>query len=321
MSSPLIARAVGIGLGYLADRLWADPVRLHPVAGFGQAAGHLEGIAYKDSRLAGVAYASVLVGTAAAAGWAAEKRSLQCGSFVTILSTAVTTWSCLGGTSLIRVGEQMAVHLRAQDLTQARGLLPSLCGRDPACLDAQGLLKATVESVAENTSDAAVAPLFWVSVGGVPGIVAYRVINTLDAMVGYRSTRYVRFGWAAAKLDDVVNLVPARLCGLLTAVVAPAVSGTFRQTIRAWRRDAGQHPSPNAGVVESSMAGALGITLGGPTQYPYGLEIRPKLGSGPTPEAPDLERVLRLSLIVQQTSVVLSAFAAIAVGKFFRTSD
>ena len=162
----------------------------------------------------------------------------------------------------------MGELLGRDDLEGARRLLPSLCGRDPALLDAAGLIRATVESVAENTSDAQVAPLLWACVGGVPGVLGYRAINTLDAMVGHRSPRYARFGWAAARLDDVANYVAARVTAALTVVCAPIVGGSPWRAVQAWRRDARRHPSPNAGVVEAAFAGALGVRLGGADPVP-----------------------------------------------------
>ncbi len=134
-------------------------------------------------------------------------------------------------------------------------------------LDADGLTRAALESVAENTSDAQVAPLLWAAVGGVPALLVYRGANTLDAMIGHRSPRYRRFGWAAARFDDALNFVAARVTGVLVAICAPAVGGSPAGALRAWRRDAVRHPSPNAGVVEAAFAGALGVRLGGPTQY------------------------------------------------------
>jgi adenosylcobinamide-phosphate synthase len=184
--------------------------------------------------------------------------------------------------------------------------LPSLCGRDPAALDAVGLTRAAVESVAENTSDAQVAPLIWAAVGGIPAVLVYRGANTLDAMIGNRSPRYVRFGWAAARFDDAANFVAARATALLVAVCAPAVGGSPAGAIHAWRRDAARHPSPNAGVVEAAFAGALGVRLGGPTQYAHQLEIRPTLGDGQPPQVADLERAVRLSRAVQVVSAVLA---------------
>ena len=221
--------------------------------------------------------------------------------------TALATWTALGGTTLARTGREMAGLLESGDVAGARRLLPSLCGRDPELLDADGLARAAVESLAENTSDATVAPLVWGAVAGVPGLLGYRAINTLDAMVGYRDDRYRRFGWAAARLDDLANLVPARLSGVLSVLSAPLVGGRPADAARVWRRDAAAHPSPNAGVAESTMAGALGVRLGGRTEYRHGVDLRPPLGDGPPPRVPDLRRAVRLSEAVQVAAVVVAA--------------
>ncbi len=181
--------------------------------------------------------------------------------------TAASTWVTLGGTTLARTGTRLADLLDAGDIDGARALLPSLCGRDPSVLDADGLARAALESVAENTSDAQVAPLLWAAAGGVPGVLVYRGANTLDAMIGNRSPRYAQFGWAAARLDDAANYVAARVGGALVVLCAPLIGGSAAGALRAWRRDAARHPSPNAGVVEATFAGALGVRLGGPTQY------------------------------------------------------
>lgn len=229
-----------------------------------------------------------------------------------VLVTALATWTALGGTTLAKTGREMANLLESGDLEGARALLPSLCGRDPELLDADGLARAALESIAENTSDATVAPLFWGAVAGAPGVLAYRAVNTLDAMVGYRNERYLRFGWAAARTDDLANLIPARVSGLLTTALAPVIGGRPAAAWRAWRRDAAKHPSPNAGVAEASMAGALGVTLGGRTEYRHGVEMRPTLGDGPTPRVPDLRRAVRLSEAVQLAAAVMAAAFALS---------
>jgi adenosylcobinamide-phosphate synthase len=234
---------------------------------------------------------------------------------VGVLGTAVATWAVLGGASLAEHGAALARELNADDLAGARHRMPSLCGRDPALLDAGGMARAGTESMAENTSDAVVAPLLWGAVAGVPGLLGYRAVNTLDAMVGYRSARYLRFGWAAARLDDVINLLPARVSGLLFALLAPAVGGSPGAALRAWRRDAAAHPSPNAGPVEAAAAGALGVRLGGRTVYPHGVEERPRLGSGRAPTPDDLRRAARLSRLVGAAAAVLSAGAAGWLGR------
>ncbi|GAA4479188.1 cobalamin biosynthesis protein [Rhodococcus olei] len=309
------ARATGIVLGYVADRTFADPARRHPVAGFGRGAAALERVTHRDSRLAGAAHTGLLVAVVVAGTAVASRTAGRLGWMGETTAVAAATWTALGGTSLTRVAARMADRLTADDLDGARALVPSLCGRDPDSLDAAGIARATVESVAENTSDATVAPLVWAAVAGAPGALGYRAINTLDAMIGYRSPRYLHFGWAAARLDDLVNLVPARVTGLLAVAAAPTVGGAPSAAVRAWRRDAAAHPSPNAGVAEASMAGALGVRLGGRTEYPHGVEERPVLGDGPAPRVTDIARAARLSSAVQAGAAVGSAVLAVAIGE------
>ena len=237
----------------------------------------LERFTYSDDRWAGAIHTGALLGALAVGGVAGERAAARRGPAWTAAITAATTFVALGGTSLTRTGARMADLLAPGDIDAARRLLPSLCGRDPAALDVDGLTRAALESVAENTSDAQVAPLLWAAVGGVPALLVYRGANTLDAMIGHRSPRYRRFGWAAARFDDALNFFAARVTGALVAVCAPVVGGSPAGALRAWRRDAARHPSPNAGVVEAAFAGALGVRLGGPTQYapPAGDPARP----------------------------------------------
>lgn len=285
------------------------------MAGFGSAAAALERLTYRDGRAVGIAHTALLLGALATFGVMADHAAARRGPGWTAAVTAAATFVALGGTSLARTGSAMALALQAGDVDRARALVPSLCGRDPNSLDEAGIARATVESVAENTSDAQVAPLCWGALAGVPGLLVYRGANTLDAMIGHRSPRYARFGWAAARLDDVMNHGPARVTGILVAVCAPAVGGSTRSALRAWRRDAARHPSPNAGVVESAFAGALGVRLGGPTQYAHRLEIRPTLGDGPAPRREDIDRAVRLSRWVQ----LLATAGAVSVSAVCHT--
>ncbi|MGV0992549.1 MAG: cobalamin biosynthesis protein [Mycobacterium sp.] len=304
------SRAAGIVVGYLADRLFGDPRRRHPVAAFGQLAHGVETLTYRDSRAAGVVHTTVLVAGATLTGVLLQRAAP--GGAVRAVAIGAGTWAALGGTTLARTGTAMADLLAADDVDQARALLPSLCGRDPASLDGPGLGRAALESVAENTSDATVAPLLWAALAGLPGVLGYRAINTLDAMIGNRSPRYARFGWAAARLDDIANYPAARLSATLTALCAPLVGGSPTGALRAWRRDAASHPSPNAGVAEAAFAGALGVRLGGPTQYGHQLEIRPTLGDGRPPEVDDLRRAVRLSMLVQLAAVIAAVAITVA---------
>lgn len=310
------ARATGLLVGFAADRILGDPRSFHPVAGFGIGAAKLETCTYRDSRTSGALHVALLVGGSTVAGAVGEAVAKRTGWGGHVVVTAVVTWCVLGGTSLARTGETMAELLERDDIAGARELLPSLCGRDPSRLDADALARAALESVAENTSDATIGALLWGAVAGVPGLIGYRATNTLDAMIGYRSDRYRRFGWAAARWDDLVNLVPARATGILTMLAAPTVHGSPATAWQAWRRDAAKHPSPNAGVAEATAAGALQISLGGRTEYSYGVEQRPVLGSGPAPNARDLRRGAELSRAVQIGGGLGSAALAVAIGEF-----
>jgi adenosylcobinamide-phosphate synthase len=298
-------RFAGVLFGYLADLTLGDPQRGHPVAVFGRAAAAAEQVTYRDNRIAGALHVGVLVGGVGVVGLAAQ-RAAGGGRLWPVATTAAATWVALGGTSLVRTGSLMSELLMRGDVAAARRLLPSLCGRDPASLDVAGLTRAALESVAENTSDAQVAPLLYAAAGGVPAVLAYRAINTLDSMVGYRSPRYLRFGWAAARLDDMANYIAARVTAALVVAAAPLVGGSSSGAVRAWRRDAARHPSPNAGVVEASFAGALGVRLGGPTQYHHELQIRPTLGDGREPTVADLRSALALSSLVQAGAALLA---------------
>lgn len=312
MEAPGTATAVGLAMGWAADQLLGDPLRWHPVAGFGRLATAVEDRTYADDRLHGAVHVAVLVGGAAALGSLVARSARH--PVLATLATAAATWTVLGGRSLARESEAVAAHLDAGDLTAAQLQVSHLVSRDPQTLDADGVARASLESVAENTSDAVVAPLFWGAVAGIPGLLAYRAINTLDAMVGYHNERYERFGWAAAKLDDLANWIPARLTGALVVVVAPLVGGERADAVRAVREQAGQHPSPNGGVVEATFAGALGVTLGGRNVYGGVEEDRGELGFGPPPRPSDLARANRLAFAVSAGAAVVSVGAAFLGG-------
>lgn len=288
--------ALGLAGGLGLDGVLADPRRGHPVAAFGTVAGRAEQLLHRDSRAAGAVYALTLAGGTAVAGAALARRTRS--GWARAGVTSLVTWAVVGGTTLRREATAMHALLAADDLEGARARLPHLCGRDPSGLDRAELARATVESVAENTSDAVVAPLFWGAVAGLPGLVGYRAVNTLDAMIGHRSERYLRFGWAAARLDDAANLVPARLTAGLAVALAPVVDGRRDRAWHVLRRDGRKHPSPNAGPVEAAFAGALGRTLGGRLRYGARVEERPHLGDGPAPGVDDVLRAARLSAAV-----------------------
>jgi adenosylcobinamide-phosphate synthase len=296
--------------GFAADLAFGDPARWHPVAGFGRLALRAEAALYAPTRRRGAAFTVALVGAAALTGEALA-RSIA-GRRTALLAL---TWAALGGRSLGREARRVAETLERGDLAAARAGLPALAGRDPSGLDAPALARAVVESVAENTCDAVVGALLWGAVAGPAGVAAYRAANTLDAMVGHRSERYERFGWAAARLDDVMCWPAARAGATLAVLCAPVVGGSPRAAWTIVRRDGGAHPSPNAGRMEAAFAGALGVRLGGPLSYGGRVERRPTLGDGRPPEAADVARAVRLSLAVGVAATVVSAVARTAVGR------
>ncbi|WP_182358108.1 cobalamin biosynthesis protein [Tomitella gaofuii] len=301
------ARAAGLILGFAADRALGDPPRWHPVSGFGRAGRGLERRMYAQSRLRGAAFTGILVagptGIGLAAGRASRGRPVA-----EAVTVAFATWAVLGGTTLAREARAVETRLARGDLGAARTQVTRLVGRDPEFMSTADVARAAIESVAENTSDAVVAPLVWGALLGPAGLLGYRAVNTLDAMVGHRSARYERFGWASARLDDAANLAPARLTALLAALCGADTAGA----LRAWRRDARKHPSPNAGPVEAAFAGALGVRLGGVNAYRGVVEDRGMLGDGRAPAATDIERTVRLAARVGAAALGVTALLAAA---------
>jgi adenosylcobinamide-phosphate synthase len=285
----------------MADTVLGEPPSAwHPVRLFGVTMERVERALYRDARFAGVAH--VAVGAV-----------LGVGAGAALGSTATATYVAVAGRALRHEASVIGEALEASDLERARVRLPSLVGRDATALDADEVARAVVESVAENTVDAVVAPAWWAAVAGAPGALGYRAINTLDAMVGYKDERYRRFGWASARLDDVAAYVPARLTAALVALVRPREAGAVW---RAVRTQAGSHPSPNAGVAEAAFAAALGLRLGGLNRYGTTTERRPTLGNGRGPHPADIFRAVTLSKQVSNALVgLLGAAGALALAR------
>lgn len=303
--------AGGLVIGVLADALVGDPRRGHPVALFGRAATRIEQRLYADDRTRGAAFAACCEALAIAPTLAAGRLFGQ-RPVARMAGAATVTWAVTGARSLTAEANRIQRALLAGDLPGARELLPNLCGRDPAQLDEAGIARAVVESVAENCSDAIVAPLLWGALAGPPGLAAYRAANTLDAMVGHHSPRYERFGWASARLDDVANWAPARVTALLAAACAPVVGGRPAATWQTATKYGPRHPSPNAGWCEAAFAGALGLRLGGTLSYCGRVEHRPELGAGRPPEPPDIARATRLCQCVTAAATALAATLAVS---------
>jgi adenosylcobinamide-phosphate synthase len=306
--------AGGIVAGVLADALIGDPRRGHPVALFGQTATRIERRLYADGKTRGAAFTACCEALAVVPALAAARLVGQ-RPVAQMAWAGTVTWAVTGARSLTVEAERIQRALAVGDLPGARGLLPNLCGRDPAQLDEAGIARAVVESVAENCGDAIVAPLLWGALAGPPGLAAYRAANTLDAMVGHHSPRYERFGWASARLDDVANWAPARVTALLAAACAPVVGGRPAASWRVATEFGPRHPSPNAGWCEAAFAGALGVRLGGILSYSGRVEHRPELGAGRPPEPADIARATRLCRAVTAAATALAASAALLAAR------
>jgi adenosylcobinamide-phosphate synthase len=304
------------------DALIGDPDVLwrripHPVALFGRVIAALDDVLNRPTlsfawrRLAGLLALAALLALAVAIGVALESlaRRLPAGE----------AWLALIGSlfiaqrSLYQHVERVRAAFATGGITAARRAVAMIVGRDPESLDEAGICRAAVESSAENFSDGVVAPAFWFALLGLPGLLAYKAVNTADSMIGHRSERYAAFGWAAARLDDGLNLVPARLSGLMIALVAPVAGGNIATALSVMVRDARRHRSPNAGWPESAAAAALGLALAGPRRYGTTVVDDPFLNAaGRRHSKPDdIARALRL--LVAACVLHAACYAALAL--------
>lgn len=321
MPDPLLLLPLALAIDALVgdpDALWR---RLpHPVVLIGRAIAALDRRLNRDDdtaarrRLLGVVATAAIVGGAAAIGLALS-ASFAVLPFGWAAEAAVAA-VLLAQRSLYDHVRRVAIAFEAGGLVAARRAVARIVGRDPDSLDESGVCRAAIESTAENFSDGVVAPAFWFALAGLPGILAYKALNTADSMIGHRTARHECFGWAAARLDDLANLVPARLAGLAIALAAPAVVHGARagRALRIMRRDAPGHRSPNAGWPEAAMAGALDLALAGPRRYGTVTVDDPWMGAGGDPAATpaDIGRALRI-LVTACGLIWLSASAAAAL--------
>lgn len=294
---------VSVLLALLLDKLFGEPRFFHPLVGFGNLANMVERKFYANSKSRGL---FVLIGlvfplallTSVIAGWVGHW-----------LVGVVFLYLALGWQSLLLHAQRVQNALLESDIELARQKVACLVSRDTTALDESGIARAALESILENGNDAIFAAIFWFVVAGAPGVLVYRLVNTLDAMWGYRNERYQRFGWAAAKLDDILNYVPARLTAFSYALV-----GQFGRALRCWKLQGSIWKSPNAGPVMASGAGSLGIVLGGPEVYDGQIQPRIVLGEGRRPDGSEIGAAIGLI----QRALLIWVLTILAIGWLFR---
>lgn len=270
---------------YIADLVFGDPEWFpHPVRGMGRLINVLD---YrlnnkKDlmwiGRIKGLIAALLVIGISGGIAYLLIKFLGKLNSFLGILSGIYLGYTTLSVRDLFAKAKAIHDKLITNSLAEARLKLSKIVGRDTETLTEEEIIKAAIESIAESTNDGIVAPLFYLILGGPALAIAYKAINTLDSMIGYRNEKYVHFGWFSAKLDDAANFFPARITGCLIVISSFVLRRNFKHSLRIMIRDGRKHPSPNSGISEAAMAGALELQLGGPSTYGREIENKPTIG-------------------------------------------
>lgn len=308
-----------MAVAFVMDWLLGDPAWFpHPVVGFGRLITHLEGklLRVSDSPARQVRMGLVLLAclVLTAVVPILLVRVLT-GGLLRVSLTVVLFWLSLSHRTMGREALAVADRLEHGSLAEARRQVARIVGRDTAALSETGVARACIESVAESTSDGIIAPLFWGLVLGPAGAMAYKAVNTLDSMVGYRSDKYQWFGKASARADDVANFLPARLTAVLTVLLAGAVGGNFKESLKVYRRDRAKHASPNSGHPEAAFAGVLGLELAGPAVYDGTILEKPYLNQGArVPRTGDIHRAVQLMTLTVGACLALAFIITLPLG-------
>ena len=266
----------------LLDWLIGDPRWLpHPVVAIGKLIGQLEKVLRSlvpNERLGGILLLLITVAATCSVSWLLLKVAYAISPYIGFIVSVILSWNCLAARSLHLESGLVADALTAGDLLEARKYLSRIVGRDTEELEEGDIWRGAVETVAENSSDGVIAPLFFLMLGGPVLGLAYKAVNTLDSMVGYKNERYLQFGWASARFDDLVNWLPARLSGALMVMASPFAGLNIKGAWRIMLRDGRNHSSPNSGIPEAAAAGALGVQLGGANRYFGTMVEKPTIG-------------------------------------------
>jgi adenosylcobinamide-phosphate synthase len=302
----------GIALvgGFLLDQLLGDPPSWpHPVRWIGRLIQFLEPFLrrFGSERLGGVVLLVMVAGLVGCSIWAILAVAGWCHPTARVVAASLLIYYGLAARSLARETQAVIEPWEKGDLVQARKCLGGIVGRDTYQLPAEEIHRACIETVAENTADGVVAPLLYAALAGPVGLWLYKAINTLDSMVGYRSPRYLSFGWASARMDDLANYLPARLTYLLLCLAACLCRQRGYQALRIGWRESRKHPSPNSGWSEAAMAGALGVQLGGPSTYGGVLSKKPNLGELLVPlTTRTVRQAIRLMLLASWLALLMA---------------
>ena len=296
----------------LLDLALGDPRWLpHPVVLIGRLITTLDTLLNRltrHKRLTGVLLLAVTTGAAGAAAWLLIRFSYRLSPLAGFAVSAFISSTCLAARSLHRESALVADALSNGNIIDARRYLSRIVGRDTDALDEPAIWRALIETVAENTCDGIIAPLFWLTLTGPVGGMVYKAVSTLDSMVGYRNERYMDFGWASARMDDLLNFIPARLTALLMILAAPLARLSLQGALTVTTRDRLKHPSPNSGHPEAAAAGALGVQLGGPSSYKGIPSWKEHIG---TPSAPLDERAYKGMIMLMYLTTLLMAITGI----------
>ena len=299
-----------IMLALILDSLLGDPRRLpHPVKLIGRLAVRCESVCrsvIRRERAAGITAVLSVLGVTGLTAWALLRLFYALHPWAGEALSVLILYFCFAARDLIDHSTGVHAALHHDDLPAAREMVAMIVGRDTAELDRSGVVRACVESVAENTVDGVTAPLFWAIIGGPVAAIVYKAVNTLDSTFGYTNERYVRFGWAAARLDDAVNFLPARMTGLITVLAAVILRLRWAEAWRIFRRDRLRHASPNSGHVEAAVAGALGIRLGGDSRY-FGKVVKKPCIGDPVVKA-EAGHILQANRIMVAVTVLFFLF-------------
>ena len=314
-----------VPLAYLLDIIVGDPPRVpHPVVIIGKAISVLEGILYSPGRVRGLLGGAFMALTVVASAYAAGAGLLHLlRSINPWLASIAEIWiisTTLAARGLAGAARDVLDPLTRSDLPAARIMVGRIVGRETASMDTRGVVRATVETVAENTVDGVIAPLFYALVGGAPLALAYRAVNTLDSMVGYKNERYMYFGRFSARLDDAANYIPARISGLMILAAAWITGRRAGAALRAVLRDAGRHPSPNSGIPEAAVAGSLGVRLGGFNVYGGRQSFRQHMGDEIYPLEPSHIRQA-VDLMYMSSFLALAAGLIVLAGGYYLAGE